>query len=126
MVNSEGVAVLVLDDDYSVRGLLHRWLHAWGYRVVEAESAKEALQIMLVEPVPIILCDIQLPGRDGVWLVERVRAKWPHTAIIMATGVDDPDTIQKTQSAGAVDYVRKPFGREELLQALRRAQDFIQ
>ena len=52
----------------------------------------------------------------------RVRAQWPRTVIIMATGADDLETVMKSQRAGAVDYMRKPFGREFLRQALDRAQ----
>ena len=62
-----------------------------------------------------------MPGHGGFWLMERVRAKWPRTAIIMATPVDDLETVMKGQRAGAVDYVTKLFGRELQRQALTRA-----
>ena len=90
--------------------------------VKEAGSAPEALEVMLAEPASIILCDIKMPGEhDGLWLVERVRAQWPQTAVIMATTLDDLPTVLKSRALGAVDYVTKPFGRELLRQALRRA-----
>ena len=62
-----------------------------------------------------------MPGHDGFWLMAHVRAKWPRTMTIMATGNDDLDVVMKSQRAGAVDYVTKPFGRELLRQALARA-----
>lgn len=61
-----------------------------------------ALRVMLIEPAPIMVCDIKMPGRDGIWLVERVHEKWPQTAIIMATAVDDLQTVMKSQRAGAI------------------------
>jgi cyclic di-GMP phosphodiesterase len=114
--------VLIVDDEPSVREFLRHWLEEWGYTVVQADSATEALRVMLVAPAPIMLADIRMPGHDGLWLVEQVRAKWPRTAIIMATGVDDLQTVKKTHQAGVIDYVTKPFGWDLLRQALRRAE----
>ena len=114
--------VLVVDDEAPICRLLKRWLEAWGYAVKDAGSATDALAAMEAEPASIVLCDIRMPGHDGIWLAEQVRTKWPNTAIIMATGVDDFQTITRSQSVGAVDYVTKPFGRELLMQALQRAE----
>ena len=113
--------VLVVDDEPPVRRLLARWLEGWGYAVKEAGNAPDALDVMLAEPASIVLCDIKMPWYDGLWLLERLRARWPDTAIIMATGVQDVQTVIKTRQEGVVDYITKPFGRETVLQALRRA-----
>jgi len=121
MSRAESVVVLVVDDEPPVREFLGRWLQAWGYAVTQAGSAAEALEVMLAEPASILLCDIKMPGHDGLWLAERVRQQWPQTAVIMATALDDLPTVLKSRQLGAVDYVTKPFGRELLLQALRRA-----
>ncbi len=114
--------VLVVDDEPSIRRLLTRWLESWGYGVRQAGTAIEALELMMADPASIVLCDIKMPGHDGLWLVERIRGRWPSTAIIMATCVDDMQIVMESQRKGAVDYVAKPFGRELLLQALQRAE----
>ena len=119
------VTVLVVDDDPSAREFLRHWLEGWGYTVAVAGSATEALGAMLIEPAPIMLCDIRMPGHDGLWLVEQVRASWPSTAIVMATGVDDLQTVIKAQRSGVIDYVTKPFQWELLRQALSRANEAI-
>jgi YesN/AraC family two-component response regulator len=80
---------------------------------------------MLIEPASIILCDVRMPGHDGLWLVDRVRAKWPRTAIVMATAVDDLETVLKALRAGVVDYVTKPLDWNLLRLALSRATDAI-
>lgn len=54
---------------------------------------------------PIILVDFRMPGHNGFWLIERVRARWPKTVIIMAIGAAEMDTVLKSKRAGAVDYV---------------------
>ena len=66
-----------------------------------------------------------MPRYDGFWLVERVRAKWPRTAIVMATAVDDLETVLKAKRAGVLDYLTKPLNRELLRQTLSRANDEI-
>ena len=114
--------VLVVDDEPSIRLLVRRWLEHWGFRVKEACNATEAFELMKVEPASVIVCDVAMPGESGVWLVQQVCGQWPATAIIMATGVGSIETILECKRAGAVDYVLKPFGRELLHQALRRAE----
>ena len=113
--------LLVVDDDPSIRNVLGRRLRQWGYEVKEAPGATEALEIMMVEAPAIVLLDINMPGHDGLWLAERIRAKWAGTPIIMVSGKDDLDVVQRAQKLGAVDFVRKPFDREILRQALLRA-----
>ena len=115
-------AVLIVDDEPAVRELLRRWLTRWGYeRVRMAADATQALEAMLAEPASIMLVDINMPGHDGFWLIERVRTRWPHTAFIMATGASEMATVTKSRQVGAVDYVLKPFGHSLLQQALDRA-----
>jgi DNA-binding NtrC family response regulator len=118
----EKVQVIVVDDEAGVRGLLERWLSSWGYRASPAISANDALEQMAANPASIVLCDVMMPVHDGVWLAGQIRRRWPETAVIMATAADDLETVTTMRRLGAVDYVTKPFGREMLLQALRRAE----
>jgi two-component system response regulator AtoC len=113
--------VLVVEDESSNRELLRRWLVEWQHDVIVTASATEALEAMLAKPADVMLVDIRMPGHDGFWLIERVRPKWPRTAIIMATGVVEMDAVKKSQQLGAIDYVTKPFGRQLMKQALDRA-----
>ena len=115
--------VLVVDDEESIRKLLTRWLAGWGYQSKEAGNANEAIERMTAEPAAIILCDVMMPVHDGIWLAEQVRARWPQTAVIMASSAQDMETVMRMRKQGAVDYVTKPFGREMLRQALQRASE---
>ena len=115
--------VLVVDDEESIRKLLTRWLSGWGYESKEAVDADEALEMMTADPAAIMLCDVMMPVHDGIWLTEQVRARWPETAVIMASSAQDMETVMRMRKQGAVDYVTKPFGREMLRQALRRASE---
>jgi CheY-like chemotaxis protein len=113
--------VLVVDDEELVRDFIGRCLEDRGYAVKKADSAAEALELMVNKPASVVLSDIKMPGQDGLWLADRLRAHWPNTPVIMVTGIDDLDTVRLSREVGAVDYVTKPIAREQLLQVVRRA-----
>ncbi len=113
--------VLVVDDEPPICRLLTGWLTVWGYSATSALTADIAVEMMSAAPVDIVLCDIRMPGRDGLWLAEYVRTHWPHTRVIMATGFDDAELLQQSRHLGAVAYVLKPFTAGMMRQALDRA-----
>jgi YesN/AraC family two-component response regulator len=113
--------VLIVDDEPVVRNFLKRCLEASGYPVKQAGNADQALELMAATPASVVLCDIRMPGHDGLWLAERLRANWPRTAIIMATAVDDHDTVRQSSALGVADYLIKPIAAEHLLHVVGRA-----
>jgi putative two-component system response regulator len=117
-------SVLIVDDENNARDLMSRWLESGGYRVTTAASADEALGQLNAQPSAVALCDIRMPGHDGVWLAEQIRQQFPETAVIMATGVHDADAAVQTLRQGAIDYLTKPFGRERLREAVTRGLEF--
>jgi response regulator RpfG family c-di-GMP phosphodiesterase len=119
-------SVLIVDDENGVRDLLARWLEAGGYSVTTAASADEALGRLEMSPPAVALCDIRMPGRDGLWLAERIRASYPETAVIMATGVQDVGPAVQTLRQGVIDYLTKPFGRDRLQEAVTRGLEWHQ
>lgn len=113
--------VLVVDDEAPIRELLTRWLKSWGYAVKTAASAEDALAVMAAEPAAIMVCDIEMPGHDGLWLADRVLEQWPHTAIIIGTIHDDARIVRWSRKVGALWYVTKPFDAALLRQAVDHA-----
>ena len=91
-----------------------------------AGSAEEALGRLEVSPPAVALCDIRMPGRDGLWLAERIRQSYPETAVIMATGVQEVGPAVKTLRQGVIDYLTKPFGRDRLQEAVTRGLEWHQ
>jgi two-component system response regulator YesN len=112
--------VLVVDDEAVVREFLTRCLERGGYVVKQAESAPEALQTMMSEPASVVLCDIRMPGQDGLWLASRLRARWPEIPVVMASAIDDLQTVRHSRDLGVVDYLTKPIKPEQLLEVVRR------
>lgn len=112
--------VLVVDDEAVVRDFLARCLERSGYATKQAEGAAQALEMMVAQPASLVLCDIRMPGQDGLWLVERMRAHWPTTPVVMATAIDDMETVRQARLLGAVDYITKPIKPDQLLEVVRR------
>jgi CheY-like chemotaxis protein len=112
--------VLIVDDEPVVREFMARCLSDWGYAVQEAASADEAIDFMVARPASVVLCDVKMPGHDGFWLADRLRSEWPGTPVVMASGIDDLQTIRHSRDLGAVDYISKPITPKQLREVLGR------
>jgi len=111
-------AVVVVDDEQAVRTLTVRWLEAGGYAVRSASSAEAGLALIQDEKPAVLVCDVQMPGRDGLWLVHQVRRHFAGISIVMATGGHDLEAAASTMRLGVSDYLLKPFTRARLLDAV--------
>jgi response regulator RpfG family c-di-GMP phosphodiesterase len=114
--------VLIVDDEEPVRFVLRSWLELEGATIVEAESAEDALTLVRSEEPPAVaFFDLRLPGEDGLWLAEQLQTIAPDTAVVMTTGVHEFDAAVRSLKSGVVDYLTKPYPRERLIEAYRRA-----
>jgi DNA-binding NtrC family response regulator len=119
MTSAAPTTVLIVDDEEGVRTVLGRSLTRHGYRVLQAESAAEALRLQEAEMPAVILADIRMPDVTGVELVPRALARDPDVAIIMLTAVDEPRTAVECLRLGAYDYLIKPVDLDELELSMR-------
>ena len=101
-------SVLVVDDEPGIRIILTRWLTSSGYDVRSAESADAALAEMAAQPADVVMCDITMPGKDGLWLTAELHKLYPMSALILATGLDSVPPASSMQP-GIVEYIVKPF-----------------
>jgi response regulator RpfG family c-di-GMP phosphodiesterase len=114
--------VLIVDDEEPLRKLLQHWVEAEGATVIEAGSAEEGLALAQSGGAPAVaLCDIRLPGKDGLWLAEQLHIGFPETVVLMTTGVLEFNAAVNSLQSGVVDYLVKPFPRERLTEAVHRA-----
>lgn len=102
---------------------MSRWVKMAGHQVTTVSNADEALDEMSRQTPAVALCDVRLPGRDGLWLADKIRRDYPDTAVIVATGARDTDQ-RIAEYTGAVDCLLKPFGRDRLKFALDRGLDW--
>ncbi|HWW54589.1 MAG TPA: response regulator [Acidimicrobiales bacterium] len=108
--------ILVVDDDEAFRHSTARNLAAHGYTDVEAASSPEARLVLDTQPdVAAVLCDINMPGASGMELLAELAQDFPDVAVLMTTGVDDPDVAAAAYGSGAFGYLIKPFDINELL-----------
>ena len=106
--------ILIIDDEIQIRRLLEINLAANGYRVIEAETAKEGLLLAAsVNPILIIL-DLGLPDMDGLDVLKKLR-EWYAGPIIILSVRNSEEDIVKALENGANDYLTKPFRTRELL-----------
>ena len=117
-------SVLVVDDDHALRRIVTAWIESFGFQPTEADSAEAALEYLETDTAEIALCDVNLGGTDGVWLAGEIRARHPHTAIIMASQLRDVDVAITSLRNDVIDYLLKPFDRERLGEALSLARDW--
>lgn len=114
--------VLIVDDEPPIRRLLQTWVRAEGAEVSEAGSAEQALALAQAEgPPAVLLCDLKLPGKDGLWLAQRFQDAYPQTAVVVTTAVHEFDAAVHSLQMGAVDYLCKPYLHDRFVEALRRA-----
>jgi RNA polymerase sigma factor (sigma-70 family) len=116
-----GAVVLVVDDDESVRRALTRLLTAEGYEVHTYASAHELLMQGTPTGSGCALLDVRLPGLGGLELQSTLRAIGWDLPIVFMTGHGDVPTSVRAMKGGAVDFLSKPFGDGELLDAIGRA-----
>jgi two-component system KDP operon response regulator KdpE len=112
--------ILVCDDEPQIRTLLRVTLARAGYRVVEAGTAREAMNAVAIDKPDIVLLDLGLPDRDGLELVPAIRAA-SAAKVIVVSAREDIDQKVAALDFGADDYVTKPFDTEELLARIRAA-----
>src|SRR5215831_5041696 len=112
---------LVIDDEIQIRRLLRVCLEGNGYRVEEAATGQEGINLAAQHPPDIVLLDLGLPDMDGVSVLKRLR-EWSKVPVVVLSVRDREEDKVAALDNGADDYVTKPFGPAELLARLRVAQ----
>src|SRR6266511_718674 len=109
-------AVLVVDDVRIVRHVTSRVLSESGYRVFEAASAAEALEMLeTARRIDLVIVDVVMPGVSGVSLVRRIQEKWPGMKVLFMSAYQAEVLVREGLERPNVIFLAKPFTREELL-----------
>ena len=114
--------ILVVDDDKAVREVIAAMLALANYECREATSGMEALTVLESgQEFDLMLTDLMMRGLDGIALLERSKNKYPLMPVVIVTAVQDISVALAAIRCGALDYLTKPFEREQLLAVVRRA-----
>ncbi len=116
---SERRRVTLVDDEPYALDVLVQAARSWDFDCQAAASAEDALALLERQPTPIVVTDLRMPGRGGVWLVREIQKRWPETSIIVVTAGEDDDALAQCLHACAHHYFLKPINFDEFHHALK-------
>jgi putative two-component system response regulator len=116
--STEPVSVTVVDDEPMAQDVLVRAARSWKFQCQTASTAEQALNLLEQRLTPIVVTDLRMPGRGGLWLVSEVRRRWPEVGIIVLTAGLDTAASNECLRAGAHHYFLKPIKLEEFRHVL--------
>jgi len=112
-----GPSILVIDDQPTVRRMAHRLLSEWGFRVFEAESGEEGMEVLETarSGVQLVIVDVVMPLADGVQVTARIRERWPAQRTLYMSAHPAEVLMEYGLTKLDAPFLAKPFTRDELL-----------
>jgi two-component system, cell cycle sensor histidine kinase and response regulator CckA len=116
-------SILVVDDQPTVRRMAHRLLSEWGFRVFEAESGEEAMEVLETarSGVQLVIVDVVMPLADGVQVTRHIQERWPAQRTLYMSAHPAEVLAEYGLSELDVPFLAKPFTRDELLTKVSEA-----
>jgi len=115
--------ILIVDDDDALRESLELVLVAEGYEVVGVAGGPAALTALQAAPVDVVLCDLRMPGMDGMELLPQLVRRLPGVPVILMSAYGSADLAVEAMNRGAYDYLSKPFQPSEVILTIRKARE---
>lgn len=114
-------SVLIVDDDLNLCIVLSEELQENNYDVHYVNSADDAFAFLQLNKVDLILLDLKMPVKDGLYVLSKLKEKKIDLKVIVLTAYADIESAIKTAYLGAVDFLSKPYDIDDLLFAMRKA-----
>lgn len=121
----EQLTILIIDDEESIRNELAEYLQNNNFKVLMAEAASEALNLLNTYEIDVVFLDIRLPEINGIELLKIIKEEFPQTEIIMISGHGEMQSVIEAMRRGACDFLPKPFSLTEVSSAIERTRRFI-
>jgi DNA-binding NtrC family response regulator len=109
--------ILIVDDEEVVRHSYATTLAAARCRASAASDGEEAIRAMEREPFDVVLLDLRMPGESGMGVLKKMKQRWPEAEVVIITGYPSVDSAKEAVRLGAFDYLAKPLGPDEILEA---------
>ncbi len=116
-------SILVVDDQATVRRMAHRLLSEWGFRVFEAESGEEAMEVLETARagIQLVIVDVVMPLADGIQVTRRIQERWPGQRTLYMSAHPAEVLAEYGLTELEVPFLAKPFTRDELLTKVSEA-----
>ncbi|SHH95924.1 sigma-54-dependent transcriptional regulator [Desulfofustis glycolicus] len=115
--------LLVIDDEENMCHVLKVLLERHGYQVTTETAAERALALLESETFSFILCDVRMPGMDGLSFIKKASERLNDCPVIMMSAYGSVESAIEAMKAGAYDFISKPFKTDEVLLALKKAEE---
>jgi len=113
--------ILIIDDEKSIRNTLQEILEYEKHTVEQATNGQEGLEFIAKNKYDVVLCDIKMPGLDGIEVLDKIMEIAPDLAVIMISGHGNIDTAVEAIKKGAYDFIEKPPDLNRLLVSIKNA-----
>ncbi|HKK54958.1 EAL domain-containing response regulator [Marinobacter sp.] len=115
--------ILVVDDDPRLLACLSSLLEQEGHKIKAVKGGRDAITAIHVDPFDLAMLDLRMPDIDGFEVMEKLSQAQPDCGVIVVSGETSFTSVSRALRRGALDYIRKPFGPEELLAIVRNVLD---
>lgn len=114
--------ILVIEDEEQLRQILHSVLSSASYKVIPAETAREGIDLYRAdkELIELVVLDFNLPDANGLSVLHQLQSLNPEVKILLTSGFDVDESIQEALKSGALDFIRKPFNRQQILESVKK------
>ena len=113
--------ILIVDDEEVVRHSFSRALATTNCQVKAVSSWTQVAEALGAEPYDVVLLDLRMPDVDGITVLRAVKQRWPTSEVIIITGYPTIETAKEAVALGAYDYLAKPVGPEQVIEASNAA-----
>ena len=113
--------ILIVDDEASMREFLSILLEREGYTPETATNSKDALNCLSEKEYELVISDVNMPGLDGIGLLEKIKICSPDTPVMMITAFSTTEQAVEAMKHGAYNYISKPFKVDEIKLLVRNA-----
>jgi CheY-like chemotaxis protein/two-component sensor histidine kinase len=119
--------LLVVDDEKNILETVKETLSSYGYKVMTAESAEQALEVYTAQKdkIKLVILDLNMPGKGGKKCLSDLLAINKRINVLMTSGYSGPQEIEEITNAGAAGFINKPYRSEDLLRSIRKILDAL-
>lgn len=117
----EAMKIMLVDDEKRFLSTTKKLLEKKGYSVITAAGGEAALKALETHAVHVVVLDVKMPEMDGIETLKRIKRRFPLVEVIMLTGHATVESAIDGMKSGAIDYLMKPIGVDELIQKASEA-----